>query len=137
MENRLRSVPAKRRDDELREMCRHLLDAVEAEREQGLTEDDAVRAALTTFGPPEQTADVILEAQRRVLRKLSMDAFRWGSASNAIFYIWLFFQDTVTSHRLVAIGVWVATEILGVLLMVVAPRRRLPVGEPTATVPHG
>lgn len=75
----LDSIPALRRNEELKEMRQHLWDSFKASHERGLTEEDAVAACLTQFGTPDETARNILRTWQRgeVLRKRDF----WGAAA--------------------------------------------------------
>jgi hypothetical protein len=70
----LKPLPPKRRDEELREMRQHLLNAVTVNLEQGLTEDDAVAKALKQFGSPQAVAQDTVMAWRREF-KAKMQSF--------------------------------------------------------------
>ena len=61
----LRALPVKRRAEELREMRAHLENAVIINREQGQTEDEAARSAVTQFGTPEDLGESVVWAWRR------------------------------------------------------------------------
>ena len=63
------SLPAVRREEELREICQHLHEAVAVRREQGLSEKQAVAAALTRFGTPEEAAESVIGAWRRDVQR--------------------------------------------------------------------
>lgn len=63
------SLPAVRREEELREICQHLHEAVAVRREQGLSEEQAVAAALTRFGTPEEAAESVIGAWRRDVQR--------------------------------------------------------------------
>lgn len=58
-------LPVGRRNEELREMRAHLLSAVEAYRELGETESEAVGSTLRQFGPSSQVAAGLTRAWRR------------------------------------------------------------------------
>lgn len=78
----LGSLPAERRDEELREMRQHLQEAVANSREQGLSEGQAVAAALTRFGTPKEAARSVIGAQRREVRK------QWGRKCSRYLITW-------------------------------------------------
>ncbi len=61
----LGALPVARRNEELREMRAHLLSSVEAYRELGETEQEAVEATLRQFGPAPQVAGGLARAWRR------------------------------------------------------------------------
>ena len=65
----LGSLPANRREDELREMSQHLDEAVTNSRKQGLSEEQAVAAALTRFGTPQEAAETAIWAWRDHVRR--------------------------------------------------------------------
>lgn len=78
----LGSLPAERREDALREMCQHLNEAVANSRKQGLSEEQAVAAALTRFGTPEEAAESAIGAWRHSVRKV------WSRFSVRFIAIW-------------------------------------------------
>lgn len=75
---RLAPLPTVRRDEELRELRQHLLNAVTINREQGQSDDEAAQAAVEQFGPPEVVGQDIEATWRRgeLRRKRSF----WGAA---------------------------------------------------------
>ncbi len=79
VERNLAPLPSARRNDELRELREHLLYAVAASRQQGLSEDDAVRAALEQFGAPENIGSEVVSVWRRGERRESLRSF-FGAA---------------------------------------------------------
>ncbi len=66
----LSALPVKRRTEELREICQHLLNAVTVNRELGQSEEDAATNAVTQFGTPEDLGENLVWAWRRE-RKLN------------------------------------------------------------------
>ena len=62
---RLGALPAKRRDEELREMRAHLENAVIVNREMGQSEDEAARTAVAQFGAARDLGENIVWAWRR------------------------------------------------------------------------
>ena len=62
---KLCALPAARREEELREMRQHLLDAVRVNREQGQTEVEAAANALAEFGTSAEASESVLWAWRR------------------------------------------------------------------------
>ncbi len=82
----LGSLPAERREEELREMRQHLHEAVANSRKQGLSEEQAVTAALTRFGTPQEAAETVIWAWRYHVRKvwilLSVQLLSMWSALN-------------------------------------------------------
>jgi uncharacterized membrane protein len=74
----LKSLPAKRREEELREMRQHLLNAVTANQETGMIDDQAVQKALEQFGTPEALGKEVMVAWQRG-RKREIRDF-WGAA---------------------------------------------------------
>lgn len=61
----LSALPPKRRNEELREMRQHLLNAVTVNRELGQSEEDAAVNAVMQFGTPEDLGDNLVWAWRR------------------------------------------------------------------------
>ena len=61
----LSALPTKRRNEELREMRQHLLNAVTVNRELGQSEDEAVQNAVMQFGTPEDLGGNLVWAWRR------------------------------------------------------------------------
>ena len=61
----LRTLPVKRRNEELREMRQHLLSTVEAHLELGATQQEAVEATLHQFGSSAEAASGLTRAWRR------------------------------------------------------------------------
>lgn len=62
-------LTAERREEKLREMRQHLHEAVANSREQGLSEEQAVAAALTRFGTPQEAAETAIWAWQRDVHK--------------------------------------------------------------------
>ena len=62
-------MPAKQRNEELREMRTHLQAAAVAHRELGQSEEDAVRNALVQFGTPDALGQSAVTAWRRGVRR--------------------------------------------------------------------
>lgn len=52
VKSQLRSLPQGKQDEEVQELHQHLLAIVESQKESGISEDEAVAAALRQFGPP-------------------------------------------------------------------------------------
>ncbi len=75
-------LPARRRDEELREMRTHLENAVIVHREWGQTEDEAAATAVEEFGSPAEQAEGIVRAWRRG-RTLNRRSFL-GAAITAV-----------------------------------------------------
>jgi len=65
----LGSLPAERWEEELREMRQHLHEAVANSRKQGLSEKQAVTAALTRYGTPKEAAESAIWAWQRDVQK--------------------------------------------------------------------
>lgn len=61
----LSALPTKRRNEELREMRQHLLNAVTVNRELGQPEEDAVANSVMQFGTPEDLGNNLVWAWRR------------------------------------------------------------------------
>lgn len=68
----LGSLPPARRDEEMREMRQHLLNAVVIGKEQGQSENEAVLAAIEQFGTPQAVSKQIVSAWRREAWKQGM-----------------------------------------------------------------
>lgn len=78
VEAKLSVLPAKRREEEMREMRQHLADAVRVNRELGQNEDEVAANALTEFGSVEEASEGILWSWKRYLqRKLRIWSFWW------------------------------------------------------------
>ncbi len=61
----LSALPAKRRNEELREMRAHLENAVIVNRELGQSEDEAAQSAVAQFGTPKDLSENVVWAWRR------------------------------------------------------------------------
>jgi len=61
----LSALPAKRRNEELREMRAHLENAVIVSRELGQSEDEAAQNAVAQFGTPQDLGENVVWAWRR------------------------------------------------------------------------
>ena len=95
----LQPLPAKRRNEELREMRVHLENAVSVDRELGQTEDKAVQAAIAQFGTPKDLGENLVWAWRRE-QALNRRDF-WGAAVSTplmLLLLWLamFHLDPLT-----------------------------------------
>ncbi len=84
----LSALPAKRRNEELREMRQHLQNAVTVNRELGQSEEDAIQNAVTQFGTPEDLGGNLVWAWRRE-RMLNKRSF-WVAA--ACTFVIMFFM---------------------------------------------
>jgi len=62
---KLSPLPAKRREEEMREMRQHLLNAVIVNREMGQTEDEAAASTVEQCGTPREAAHGLVRAWRR------------------------------------------------------------------------
>jgi uncharacterized membrane protein len=62
--SQLKSLPAKRREEELREIREHLLTAIIVNQETGMTEAEAVQKVLEQFGSPNSVAYNMVMAWR-------------------------------------------------------------------------
>jgi hypothetical protein len=80
----LSAMPAARRNEELREMRAHLENAVAVNRDRGLSEGQAVSAALEQFGAPAAVGHETLVAWRRgeALRRRDF----WGAAASVLVF---------------------------------------------------
>lgn len=74
----LRPLPVARRNDELREMRQHLLNAVMVNKESGQSEEEAALTAVDQFGVPQKLGENVVWAWRRG-RSLDRRSF-WGAA---------------------------------------------------------
>ena len=95
------SIPKPRRDEELKEMRAHLVNAVAAHQELGQSEDVAVANALREFGTPEVAALNVVIAWRRFAWKQGVKAF-WSMVGIwSVFYaFWGLFSPTAADqHR--------------------------------------
>ncbi len=74
-------LPVERRQDEIKEMRQHLLNAVLVNRQMGQTEDEAVATAVEQFGTPRAVGESLVWAWRRgqARRRRSF----WGTATCA------------------------------------------------------
>lgn len=61
----LHPLPVARRNEELREMRQHPLNAVTVNREMGQSEDEAAASAVEQCGPPEEATQGLIRAWRR------------------------------------------------------------------------
>ncbi len=98
---RLTALPAERREEEMREMRQHLLNAAEANRELGQSEDEAAATALIQFGSVEEASESIRWAWDRDSRKASAKAFGFGAAIWTVFHVY----EGVTSYPS-GTGIW-------------------------------
>ena len=90
------SIPKPRRDEELREMRAHLVNAVAANRELGQSEDVAVAHALNDFGTPAEAALNVVRAWRCFTWKHGVKAFWTMLGTWSAYYA---FQIVFMSHR--------------------------------------
>lgn len=77
----LGSLPVERRQDEIKEMRQHLLNAVLVNRQMGQTEDEAVATAVEQFGTPEAVGESLVWAWRRGQTRWRRSF--WGTAACA------------------------------------------------------
>lgn len=121
VEAKLSALPAKRREEELREMRQHLLSSMEANQGLGQSENEAAASALAEFGMSEKANESVLWAWRRDMRKKSIKT-SWGMASvwtlNSIF-------DSVLWHKQSYQG-YCITLCSWVLIMLMILSRYLP-----------
>lgn len=78
----LSPLPAKRRDEELREMRAHLENAVIVNREMGQTENEAAQTAVAQFGTPQDLGENVVWAWRRGEQRQKQGF--WGAAACAL-----------------------------------------------------
>ncbi len=83
----LSALPTKRRNEELREIRQHLLNAVTVNQELGQPEEDAAANAVLQFGTAEDLGGNLVWAWRRE-RKLGRRDF-WGAAICAPLLCWM------------------------------------------------
>ena len=102
----LSALPAKQRNEELREMRAHLENAVVVNLGQGQSEEDAVRNALVQFGTAEDLGSDLVRAWRRGEKKkkeITMKAriiFGTSLALALTATAWLVFMVTEVSRVL-------------------------------------
>lgn len=116
----LGSLLAKQRDEEMREMRQHLLSAMEANRDLGQTEDEAVANALTEFGTSEEASESILWAWRRDLRK-KMRKQSWQACliPTGIWTACYVFEGFQSPHDISRwFCAWIATMFISALIIV-------------------
>jgi hypothetical protein len=101
VEAKLKALPAKRRKEEMREMRQHLLSAVEANRELGQSEEEAVETALIQFGSVEEASESIRWAWDRDSRKSRAKGLGSGVAIWTVFSVY----EGVTSYPS-GTGIW-------------------------------
>lgn len=65
IENRLKSLPPVRRQEEIQEVRQHLEALVAGHRIAGLSEDEAMETAIRQFGHAEQVGQELSKASRR------------------------------------------------------------------------
>ena len=77
----LGSLPPARRNEEMREIRQHLLNAVVIGKEQGQSEDEAVQIAVEQFGTPQNLGKNIVSAWRRGRARERLNF--WGAVACA------------------------------------------------------
>ena len=75
----LSALPAKRRNEELREIRAHLLNAVAANCKMNQPQEEAARNAVVQFGMPDELGKSLFVAWQRE-EKLNKRSF-WGAAA--------------------------------------------------------
>lgn len=78
----LQPLPAKRRNEELREMRTHLENAVIINRELGQSDDEAAQNAMAQFGTPEDLGENVVWAWQRGEQKQNKRIF-WKIVGSA------------------------------------------------------
>lgn len=94
-------LPAARREEELAEMRRHLLDAAVANQETGLSEDTAASNAVEQFGTPETLASTLVSAWHREDQRENK---------------WSFWKASATMIALTLISTYLVSKPLNALL---------------------
>ena len=85
---KLGALPTKRREEEMREMRQHLLNAVIVNQELGQTENEAAANALAEFGPSREAAASLVWAwQQGKQRKSKRFFWRMSAVSIGVFVI--------------------------------------------------
>jgi uncharacterized membrane protein len=121
----LGSLPAQRRDDELKEMRVHLMSAVLANRELGQPEETAVKNALTEFGTPEEASANVLWVWRRQGWKQSKKTFTRMAAPYSFLYVYMMLTSAHTlNERGVVFCYWAATVTVFALFVLIPPYLR-------------
>jgi hypothetical protein len=117
---RISSIPEPKRVEELREMRQHLANTIAANQELGESEEAAIANAIQQFGTPDEAANVILTAWRRLIRIVSGKTFLKIQGYWAIFYIFnILFMATKPGDLSRDLYCWCFTWIVGLLFMVV------------------
>ncbi len=112
------SVPKPRRDEELKEMRAHLVHAVAANWELGMSEDVALANALDDFGTPEEAALNVVKAWRCFIRKQGVKTFWHILSIQSAFYIFLMlFMSPKASDVHLFTCCWAFTFVACVLLI--------------------
>ncbi len=70
---KLSPLPISRRNEEIREMRQHLLNALIVNQEMGLSDDEAAVSALEQFGSPEDLAHSLVQVWHRGARRQRRD----------------------------------------------------------------
>jgi len=122
---KLDTLPAERREEEMREMRQHLLSAFEANRELEQSENEAAANALADFGTPEKASESVLWAWRRDVRKKRMKtswmmAGFWTLSSILDGFLW---REHGYGYN-VALCMWIPTML--VLLLQYLPAKYQP-----------
>jgi hypothetical protein len=121
----LSDLPIRRRNEEIREIRLHLLNAVTVSCETGQTEEEAAQNAIQQFGTPEDLSDNLVWAWRRE-QTLNKRSF-WGAAVCTFALLFLvafsegpfiraYFNPISTAHLPTAQYVLLAFELFGPLV---------------------
>jgi uncharacterized membrane protein len=121
----LSALPAKQRNEELREMRAHLENAVFVSRELGQSEEEAAQNVVAQFGGPKDLGENVVWAWRRE-QTLSKHSF-WGATLCTFALLFLagfsegpfvkaYFNLVVTASPLTAQYIFLAFELFGPLV---------------------
>ena len=92
----LSALPVKRRNEELREMRQHLLNAVTVNQELGQSEEDAAANAVVQFGTAEDLSDNLVWAWRRERKLAGRDL--WAAAVSAPLMMFIMIRLNICPH---------------------------------------
>ena len=113
---RLGALPVARREDEIKEMRQHLLNAAAVNRERGQPEDQVVASALAQFGTPEEASGNVIWAWRRDVRKQGRrSSWRFAAIWTAFYAFQVFlYGHSIDARHIIGqwSGFWVFTLLL-------------------------
>ena len=92
----LSALPAKRRNEELREMRQHLLNAVTVNQELGQSKEDAAANAVMQLGTPEDLGENLVWAWRRGRKLAGRDL--WAAAVSAPLMTFFMLRLNICPH---------------------------------------